>query len=534
MKTRLTKGRPRLVAKEGYRAASENPWVDEKESDITSISSHTNTSDDSELSDEDSMMTDDMEHTIGHDETGVSDEDDEDDETKYDNDSTMEQTVEPNLTPNEDSRTGSESDVSPLFSAIESEDWKSVLNFLETGSWGWKLSSLCAQLYQVNEKSVDEQVRTWVTTTKKDRTTEVCRLPIHAAIVKMAPFAIIEALVMHYANGVRHPDSEGNFPLHLAFGMSSSIQTLTFLMKEFRGALFITNEAGKLPTECGSANGLAEFLQIGIDGTKSHMEGELTKEKGNLEEDRKQLLEVTKELMNLKKIVAERERSMTKDNFLYQKQHLNTAISQLTKLKTDLDRHEGNVLQTHLVAEKQRMDGVLGELNKTKGELEMIKAGKNQGDAPPSHQPTAASAPVQKKKKSKKSKKEATKVEKREATEVQMKLPPRTSVPKNGVDNEVDPEEEATIDAILPNTPRDAPVTNESTWDASMLTVDTAEFQHYNMEEAHAHETSETATPSSKTSARSPTKIKKKVAARFKKRMSWIGKEKQQLPPKNE
>lgn len=384
MKTRLMKGRPRLVPKEDFQAdESVNMWVDEKESDITSVSSSsTDGSHSIETEDNESMMTDEVTHGEESDDDDDDDEEedeedeDEDDEDDDDEESAMEQTIDNVMTEQTEKTVVRYNEVTPLFKAIINEEWDSVVTFLDTGSWGWKWSSLCAQLYQVSEKAAAAQVRTWVTSNKREGKGEITRLPLHAAIARDAPFGVIMVLVKSYGKGVKNPDSEGNYPLHLAFQRAATLQILTFLMQQFPDAIHLKNHDGKLPTECGAANGIANLMNLCIDATKNLVEKDLSSEKGNLEEDRKQLLEVTKELMNLKKIVAERERSMTKDNFLYQKQHLNTAISQLTKLKTDLDKHEDNVLQHHLVAEKKRMDGVLGELNKTKGELNKIKSEK--------------------------------------------------------------------------------------------------------------------------------------------------------------
>ena len=536
MKSRMMKSRPRLVPKEDYQAANVNLWVDDKESDITSVSSAS--SDESEAdSIESSMVSDDMEdHTVDHHDEETLDEDDDDEDEEDDMESAMEQTLEPNPTEiTKESRGGlfaaEEEEVTPLYKAIAGEEWDSVLAFLETGSWGWKWSSICDQLYHVTEKSVDEQVRTWVTTNKsEDSKTEIRRLPLHAAVAKGAPFKIIEALIMHFAKGAENPDSQGNHALHLAFERGLSIETITFLMHEFPEAVHIQNNLGKVPTECGNANGLAKLVQLGVNATKMHVESQLTKEKGNLEEDRKQLLEVTKELMNLKKIVAERERNMTKDNFLYQKQHLNSAISQLTKLKTDLDQHEDNVLQHHLVADKKRMDGVLGELQKTKGELEMIKSEKNQGgDAPVAgqQQQQMPISPVtqQKKKKTKKSKKNVHKVEK-EGQKPAAVAPSAPADPSDHQEEIAKERDETEITDDVPVSPRDAPTINN--WQStSLLTVDTNEQQQFTMEPTLA-------SPSSnKSEGRSPKKMKKNVALRFKKKMNWR-KEKQLLAADNE
>lgn len=400
------------MPKEDFEAdESVNMWVDDKESDITSVSS-SSTDGSVETEDNESMMTDEVtrgeetdEDDEDDDEEEEEEEDDDEDEDEDDEESAMEQTIDHVMTEQTEKTVVRYNEVTPLYKAIINEEWDSVVTFLDTGSWGWKWSSLCAQLYQVSEKAAAAQVRTWVTSNKREGKGEITRLPLHAAIARDAPFGVIMVLVKNYGKGVKNPDSEGNYPLHLAFQRAATLQILTFLMQQFPDAIHLKNHDGKLPTECGAANGVSNLMNLCIDATKNLVEKDLSSEKGNLEEDRKQLLEVTKELMNLKKLVAERERSMTKDNFLYQKQHLNTAISQLTKLKTDLDNHEDKVLQHHLVAEKKRMDGVLGELNKTKGELNKIKSEKNltpAGAKSPKARNGTPTTPIQFKKKKKK------------------------------------------------------------------------------------------------------------------------------------
>lgn len=416
MKSRFMKSRPRLVPPENYQPSPADPWVEEKESDLTSMSSASVSSSEGSDDDESTLMTEELE--------GMEDPyDEEDSDEDEDNYSTLEEhTIDLRPTDHSDDNTSDDeeendmvhakyNEVTPLVKAIEKQDWEGIITFLETGSWGWKWSSLCAHLYSVSEKAAASQVRTWVTS-KSNQNVEVSRLPLHTAIVRGAPYRVIELLIKCYPMAAKNPDSEGNYPLHLAFVRGVNVETTTLIMKQFQQAINIKNKRGLYPAECGNGRGVNELLQLCINATKSHVEHGLTKEKGDLEEDRKQLLEVTKELMHLKKVVAERERNMTKENFLYQKQHFSSAISQLTKLKTDLDKHEDNVLKHHLVAEKKRMEGVLGELQKTKGELAMVKADKKtfplENGVPSS--PIAAQAPSPenqsdpKKRKSKKSK----------------------------------------------------------------------------------------------------------------------------------
>jgi hypothetical protein len=528
MKTRLMKGRPRLVAPDDYKQNdSVNMWIDEKESDITSVSSASSEdSDDSE--EEESLVSEEETGDLGDETEGEEEEEEEEEdeeEEEEDDESRMEQTVQPVVSEQteEEKKAPAKkefSEVTPLFKAIAGEEWDSIVTFLETGSWGWTLTSLCAQLYQVEEKSAAAQVRTWVTANKKDGKGEITRLPIHAAIYKDAPFKIIELLVKNYTKGVKNPDSEGNYPLHVAFEKAASLQILTYLMKEYPGAIHIKNKKGLLPTECGDANGISELLNLSISATKKLVETELTKEKGNLEEDRKQLLEVTKELMNLKKIVAERERNMTKDNFLYQKQHLSSAISQLTKLKLDLDKHEDNVLKHHLQAEKKRMDGVLGELSKTKGELDKIKSEQNL-TTPKEESPVEAPAspvqpaPQQKKKKSK-------------------KAGGRKQIITNSHHHPVAEEAEVPRDETSKfheiSEPT-SPTAGSDLWNAEpeglQLTVDT-DFPQ-DLDESRDPQdgvSSPRSMLSDKSGATSPRKLKT-VAARFKKKMNWRKVEKQ-------
>ena len=523
----MSKNRPRLVPKEHYQATNVNLWVDDKESDITSVSSASSEESDGETM-ESSTATEMEDQTIDRQEEEESLDDDDDDD---DMESTVVQTLEHTPTDVTKESHGApfseeeeDEEMTQLYKAITSEEWDSVLAYLESGSWGWKWSSLCDQLYHVKEKSVEEQVRTWVTTNKSELSkTEIRRLPLHAAVAKGAPFKVIEALIMHFSQGTQNPDSQGNYALHLAFERGLDIETVTFLLQDFPEAIHIQNNAGKVPAECGATNNaLAKLVQLAVDATKVHVENELTKEKGNLEEDRKQLLEVTKELMNLKKIVAERERNMTKDNFLYQKQHLNSAIAQLTKLKTDLDRHEGNVLQQHLVADKKRMDGVLGELQKTKGELEMIKSEKNHGGELSAQQQQRPTTPVagQKKKTSRKSKKER---QKSVAVE-----PPTEREGPTGPNEAITKERDETENTqITSSSQRDAAAGIHNWQSTSMLTMDTNEQPHYAME------ASVNSPSSHKSEGRSPKKMTRNVALRFKKKMNWR-KEKQQLAADNE
>ena len=483
-----------------YQESNATPWLDDKESDITSVSSAT-TDESADSHDEESTMSEDEVDRQDDDTEDEDDEDDDDDE----NGSGMERAL--NQRPSEQTEETKNAvchEVTPLFKAIEGEEWDSVVTFLETGSWGWKWSSLCAQLYQIEENSAAAQVRTWVAIPVEGKG-EINRLPLHAAIVRGAPIRVLDLLVRSYAKSVKNPDSEGNYPLHLAFQTAATLDTLVLLTKAFPEAVHIKNGDEKLPFECGALKNLCELLQLSVGATKTHMEIELTKEKGNLEEDRKQLLEVTKELMNLKKMVAERERNMTKDNFLYQKQHLSSAIAQLTKLKTDLDQHEDSVLKHHLVAEKKRMDGVLGELNKTKDELDKIKS--EQSVAPKAGEfvmeksSTLTSSPLASQLKLKRPKKA-----KREVVMNRHALP---------VEDETAREASERYSLLMESTSGQG--RDGGTWN-DPLVID--------VEDGDSRDANDTPKSYERSGGQSPRKLKN-VAARFKKKMNWRKSEKQ-------
>lgn len=140
-------------------------------------------------------------------------------------------------------------EVTPLFKAIEQEDWKSVLIFLTTGRWS--NSSLSSSYMHMTALPADSQVRTWVKCNGGKKGENSWRqLPIHAAISYQAPLPVIQKLVENYHEGLRCKDDTGNLPLHLAFGFGCPDPVVAFLIKEFPQALSIRGLQKRKPVDC--------------------------------------------------------------------------------------------------------------------------------------------------------------------------------------------------------------------------------------------------------------------------------------------
>lgn len=99
----------------------------------------------------------------------------------------------------------------PLFEALELNDWGNVLYFLRAGKFFSKGTL-------VNEPcdKPDVQVRTWVTCRDDKGETLWRQLPLHAAITLAAPLVVIQRLVELYPDALACPDFFGNLPLNLA------------------------------------------------------------------------------------------------------------------------------------------------------------------------------------------------------------------------------------------------------------------------------------------------------------------------------
>lgn len=99
----------------------------------------------------------------------------------------------------------------PLFEALELNDWGNVLFFLRAG----KFFSKGALISEPCDKP-DVQVRTWVNCSDDKGERLWRQLPLHAAITLAAPLVVIQRLVELYPDALACPDSFGNLPLNLA------------------------------------------------------------------------------------------------------------------------------------------------------------------------------------------------------------------------------------------------------------------------------------------------------------------------------
>ena len=218
-------------------------------------------------------------------------------------------------------------DCTPLFKAIEQEDWKGVLVFLTTGRWG--SSALTSSFNHLHDRPAEHQVRTWVTCNEKNGATQWRQLPIHAAISYQAPLPVIQKLVGLHHDGLRSGDDTGNLPLHLAFGFGSPDNVVAFLIKEYPQALSVRGLQARFPIDCcdlGSNKHRAEIIRACQEHTRTcmmrdwdrHWKRSLldAKKKAGLKEqysvNNKTLEEVFSELMQVK-IELEKTKQLAKN-----------------------------------------------------------------------------------------------------------------------------------------------------------------------------------------------------------------------------
>jgi hypothetical protein len=179
--------------------------------------------------------------------------------------------------------------VTPLFRAIEQENWKSVLMFLTTGRWS--SSPLTSDYIHLHDPSPDRQARTWVQCTGGRGETQWRQLPLHAAISYLAPLPVVQKLVELYHYGVQSRDDTGNLPLHLAFGFGSPDNVVAYLIKEYPRALSIKGLQNRRPIDCCDLGGNKVRGEI-IKACQEHTRATMVKEwdrrwKHSLEEAKK-------------------------------------------------------------------------------------------------------------------------------------------------------------------------------------------------------------------------------------------------------
>jgi len=179
----------------------------------------------------------------------------------------------------------------PLYRNLEQHQWGAVSRFLKTGVWPGDFFS--------DKLTPKEQVRTWIhryddthhevhdndqllasradgddstyhsmmiikqNTTKTSfagpasiMTPELKRrlrwrqLPLHAALIFMAPPVIIKQLIQAFPYALRCPDDKGMLPLHLAFRQAVPDDVLTILLRLFPNGMHVRDQKGRLPVEC--------------------------------------------------------------------------------------------------------------------------------------------------------------------------------------------------------------------------------------------------------------------------------------------
>jgi len=138
--------------------------------------------------------------------------------------------------------------VTPLFRAIETENWEGVLRFLTTGRWSD--SMFTSNISHLHSPSPEIQAKTWVTAYDRQGTAEWSQLPLHAAISYLAPLVVVQKLVQRYPKAIQCTENEGMLPIHLAFGFGSPDPILAFLLEPFPASMNVKGLGNRLPHEC--------------------------------------------------------------------------------------------------------------------------------------------------------------------------------------------------------------------------------------------------------------------------------------------
>jgi hypothetical protein len=137
----------------------------------------------------------------------------------------------------------------PLFKAIEKQQWESVLMFLNTSKWS--NSFFVSTTDHMKNPTPFIQCQTWVTAhDTSSRRIEWSQLPIHAAITYAAPAVVIQKLVDLYPESLRMLDHERMLPVHLAFGFALPDTVISLLLKEYPGSAQERGPGGRLPHQC--------------------------------------------------------------------------------------------------------------------------------------------------------------------------------------------------------------------------------------------------------------------------------------------
>jgi hypothetical protein len=144
--------------------------------------------------------------------------------------------------------------VTNLYSAIESEAWAPVLQFLETGQW--------EHMFLKDPQPPDRQARTWVTRFNPDGSVRWSQLPLHAALIFGAPKKVIVKLIDMYPLGVRCTDDQQMLPFHLAIKFGSDDIIMFILLEKFPAALSTKDVRGRVPTDIEGPDKMKDRMQI--------------------------------------------------------------------------------------------------------------------------------------------------------------------------------------------------------------------------------------------------------------------------------
>lgn len=169
--------------------------------------------------------------------------------------------------------------VTPLFQAIEKENWEVVLRFLTSGRWSDSMFESSNKYLQSPSKEI--QVKTWVTSYNYQGKAKWSQLPLHAALSYLAPLVVIQKLVLLYPKAIQCTDKEGMLPIHLAFGFGATDQVLALLLEPFPSSMSIREIGGRLPHECcelGPNKIRGQIFKIATDKAKEQALAEIDQE----------------------------------------------------------------------------------------------------------------------------------------------------------------------------------------------------------------------------------------------------------------
>lgn len=136
----------------------------------------------------------------------------------------------------------------PLFQAVEREDWEGILTFLTTSKWS--SGFFASSTDHLSSPTPAIQCQTWVTAYDADDRKEWSQLPLHAAICYEAPEPVVQKLLDMYPDALHETDGEGMLPIHLAFAYAASDAVILLLVKPFPECLQQKGPEGRLPHEC--------------------------------------------------------------------------------------------------------------------------------------------------------------------------------------------------------------------------------------------------------------------------------------------